>query len=271
MIALKSNLLSIGDMSRISGVHIKSLRYYDEIGVLKPAYVDPDSNYRYYTYQQLGILDAIRACIELDIPLKEFENFTEDNGNIIRYSKLFEQGKKMAKEKIRSIRAGIKNIELFQREVERGLEVQNHTEPIIADVQEKQYYVLPFAGEVEESTYYIAFLSLMHDATQSGYKLGYQMGKLYIYKRNTTEQYNFLEVITPPNTKDKKLITIPAGHCVSKCISASRIQYAADEFPALFALDYDKIVVETELLTENYVVGKPIFELICFLPDKENI
>lgn len=37
--------LSIGEMAKLSGVHIKSLRYYDRIGVLKPAYVDPKTNH----------------------------------------------------------------------------------------------------------------------------------------------------------------------------------------------------------------------------------
>jgi len=159
---------------------------------------------------------------------------------------------------------------LFQCEVARGVKVQNQIEPIIADVQEKQYFVIPFTGELDESTYYTAFLDLMHGATQSGHKLGYQMGKLYIYKKETTEQYNFLEVSIPTNTKDQNIITIPAGRCVSKCISTSRIQDAAEEFPSLFAMDYDKIVVETELLTENCIIGKSIFELCCFLPNNDN-
>mgnify|MGYP004571771149 CR=1 FL=1 len=38
---MNSNLLSIGEFSKIANVHIKSLRYYDKLGVLKPIYVDP--------------------------------------------------------------------------------------------------------------------------------------------------------------------------------------------------------------------------------------
>ena len=41
------DLISIGDLSKLTGVNIKSLRYYEKIGVLLPAYVDPDSRYRY--------------------------------------------------------------------------------------------------------------------------------------------------------------------------------------------------------------------------------
>lgn len=47
---MNNNLLSIGEFSKIANVHIKSLRYYDKLGVLKPIYVDPKTNYRYYSY-----------------------------------------------------------------------------------------------------------------------------------------------------------------------------------------------------------------------------
>ena len=40
--------LSIGAVSKRKGVSIKSLRYYDRIGVLRPAYINKDTNYRYY-------------------------------------------------------------------------------------------------------------------------------------------------------------------------------------------------------------------------------
>lgn len=47
------------------------LRFYDKIGLVKPAYIDPMNNYRYYTYDQFWLLDIIQMCRGLDIPLKE--------------------------------------------------------------------------------------------------------------------------------------------------------------------------------------------------------
>ena len=48
---MKEQLLSIGKMAEINGVTIPTLRLYDKNGLLKPAYIDPDSSYRYYTLQ----------------------------------------------------------------------------------------------------------------------------------------------------------------------------------------------------------------------------
>ena len=41
----KETLLSIGDFSKVTGVSIKALRYYDEAGILTPAFVDSNSGY----------------------------------------------------------------------------------------------------------------------------------------------------------------------------------------------------------------------------------
>ena len=51
--------LSIGKVSKAKNVSIKSLRYYDEIGIFKPALTDHKTGYRYYKADQLYILDAI--------------------------------------------------------------------------------------------------------------------------------------------------------------------------------------------------------------------
>ena len=75
----KKDLLSIGDFSKITGVHIKALRYYDSIGILTPVYTDPESGYRYYALHQKAVVDAIQFCVELGIPLKEFSNFTNQS------------------------------------------------------------------------------------------------------------------------------------------------------------------------------------------------
>ena len=53
-----SQYMSIGKVSKLKNVSIKSLRYYDQIGILKPAFVNTETNYRYYTKDQLYLLDA---------------------------------------------------------------------------------------------------------------------------------------------------------------------------------------------------------------------
>ncbi len=55
----------IGLFSKINKVTIKTLRYYDETGLLKPAYVDSENGYRYYTSTQLPLLHKIIALRQI--------------------------------------------------------------------------------------------------------------------------------------------------------------------------------------------------------------
>ena len=97
---MKSKLLTIGELSKRTGCSIKALRYYDLIGLLKPVYVDPNSNYRYYNFEQTRMVELIQICINLSIPLKEVKDLVFKDNNKIDYIQLIEYGKKITEEKI---------------------------------------------------------------------------------------------------------------------------------------------------------------------------
>ncbi|MEM7134342.1 MAG: MerR family transcriptional regulator [Chloroflexota bacterium] len=60
-----------GEFSKISRVSKRLLHYYDDIGLLKPAYVDPATGYRYYSAKQLPDLNRILALKELGLTLEQ--------------------------------------------------------------------------------------------------------------------------------------------------------------------------------------------------------
>ena len=65
------NLLPIGRFSEMCRLSIPSLRHYDELGLLPPAAVDPDTGYRYYSMAQAIDADRIRTLRFLEMPLAE--------------------------------------------------------------------------------------------------------------------------------------------------------------------------------------------------------
>ena len=65
------NLLPIGRFSDVCRLSIPALRHYDELGLLPPAAVDPDTGYRYYSMAQASDADRIRTLRFLDMPLPE--------------------------------------------------------------------------------------------------------------------------------------------------------------------------------------------------------
>lgn len=68
-------MFKIGDFSRLSRVPVKTLRYYDEIGLLKPVTVDQFNGYRYYSAGQLTRLNRIIGLKNLGLSLEEIAQF----------------------------------------------------------------------------------------------------------------------------------------------------------------------------------------------------
>jgi effector-binding domain-containing protein len=72
-------MLKIGDFSRLSRVSVKALRYYDEIGLLKPVEVDRFTGYRYYSAEQLPRLNRIAALKDLGLSLVEVSQLLDED------------------------------------------------------------------------------------------------------------------------------------------------------------------------------------------------
>jgi DNA-binding transcriptional MerR regulator len=72
-------VFKIGDFSRIARVSCRLLRYYDELGLLKPAQLERDSGYRYYSASQLPRLNRILVLKELGLSLEEIARVLDSN------------------------------------------------------------------------------------------------------------------------------------------------------------------------------------------------
>lgn len=63
-------MYTVGQFARICDVSAKALRHYDGIGLLRPAAVGPDNQYRYYTREQIPLLQRIRFLRDLGLGLE---------------------------------------------------------------------------------------------------------------------------------------------------------------------------------------------------------
>lgn len=64
---------TIGEVSKLFGINKKTLRYYDEIDLFKPSFVNKDNKYRYYTLNQFQYLETIRYLKELGLSLDKIK------------------------------------------------------------------------------------------------------------------------------------------------------------------------------------------------------
>lgn len=68
-----NNYFSIGELSRHQNISRQTLIFYDKIGLFRPAYVDPDNGYRYYSASQLDYLDTICIMKKSGFSLEEIK------------------------------------------------------------------------------------------------------------------------------------------------------------------------------------------------------
>jgi DNA-binding transcriptional MerR regulator len=66
-----STLMPIGRFARLTGLSVKALRHYDELGLLRPAAVDADTGYRSYSTGQVERAETIRLLRRLELPLDD--------------------------------------------------------------------------------------------------------------------------------------------------------------------------------------------------------
>jgi len=72
-------MYTIGEFARMAQVSRRQLRHWDDIGLLQPAKVDPNTGYRYYSASQLTALNRVVALKELGLSLDQIQRFVYDD------------------------------------------------------------------------------------------------------------------------------------------------------------------------------------------------
>ncbi|MCC9603196.1 MerR family transcriptional regulator [Stieleria sp. JC731] len=76
-----AGMFSIGEFSKITGLTIKSLRFYHEQGVLTPSYVEAGSGYRYYSESKIDLARVIAQLRELDFSVAEVRDMVSEHND----------------------------------------------------------------------------------------------------------------------------------------------------------------------------------------------
>jgi len=118
-------MLKIGEFSRLSQVTINTLHHYDEIGLLKPAQVDPFTDYRYYTLDQLPHLHSIMALKELGLSLEEIAQLLLDDLPPEQIRGMLRLKRAEAQQRVREDQARLAQIEFRLRQIEMRGRLQN--------------------------------------------------------------------------------------------------------------------------------------------------
>lgn len=247
-----SDFLSIGKVSKLKNVSIKSLRYYDEIGIFKPAYINSQTNYRYYTTEQLPLLDAISLCIEIGIPLKDFVKYRDEKGEVDLH-RLLCDGKIIAEEKIKAMG---KRLETLSNTI---YELENKSVSPLFETKEltsRTVLAIPFDENTTTEHYTHLILKLFVEAQRLNLSASYPSGFLYEQSNGRLIKYVFLllhaEAAIPSSLcAPYRIFSLVAGSYYYNQSKEHQIEEGTNTFGALLHGKSRFILLETDLLSDN--------------------
>lgn len=111
-------MFTVGEFSQLAQVSKRLLRYYDQIGLLKPVHTDPSTGYRYYSAEQMPRLNRILALKDLGLTLEQIQRLLNDHisteemqGMLLLKKAEIEQQLQIELQRIRKIESRLKVIQ----------------------------------------------------------------------------------------------------------------------------------------------------------------
>jgi DNA-binding transcriptional MerR regulator len=227
---------------------------------LKPVFVDPDTDYRYYSFEQMYLVEIIMLCIELDIPLKELSRFIEEN-KTIDYLSLLQYGKGIAEEKVKTLQRGLRFIGNVEQRISMTEKHQQDGQIYSRKIPEKYFFVTPYRGQsfdnIDPHEETKAYLDFEYNADDY-YRLP-ECGVICEYSPSKVQRYFFIEV---PKRKPKSDVkTIPGGTYFCTQSEESQIENAPHIFNEYLQGMDSFLVIETDIFARKYEISKPLNEL----------
>lgn len=206
-------MYQIGEFSKIVGITVKALRYYDEIGLLQPAQINEENGYRYYdniSYQKAMWIQSLKR---FDFSVKEMQ---EVIANVRSDDDLADY----LLEKQAHISSQISSMKKMQKQIDKEItflkEVKNMSNqqvPEIIEVKDMLVASIRYKGRYEQVGEYLGkiFKVVGGKALSAPFSLYYDES----FKEENADVEVCVEVKNPINKGDVSTKTLKGGKFVS--------------------------------------------------------
>ena len=268
------DLFTIGEMHKLFAVPVRTLRFYDEIGLLRPERVDPRTGYRYYSAGQFERLNTIKYLRALGVSLERIRGFFENRDTDVV--------ERLLQEQLADTRRRLDELQRIERRIGRRLDdlrrartaetgvVLQKTLPARAIAFLRQE--IPQGGDLETP---LAELQshIRQDAAVFLGKVGVSIARERLYARQFDRYTGIFLFVEPEEQYGGPVLHLPAGEWLTVCYrgthahSAPSYELLLDEAARRgFELAEDSVEVrhidagftsdETQFLTELQVPVK---------------
>jgi len=118
-------VFKIGEFSRLTNLTIRALHHYETIGLLVPKKIDEFTNYRYYSTEQLEIVNRIKILQSIGLPLKAIkEVLYSDNPNTL--NTYYDIRKFEIEEEINNLKIKQKLVDEYSKRMKEGISMEKY-------------------------------------------------------------------------------------------------------------------------------------------------
>lgn len=218
-VSVLNNYLSIGEVSKLKNISVKTLRFYEEIGLLKPAFINPVNKYRYYSFDQMIYIEYINFYKSSGASLKEIIEFCSDD-DVDRITQFLEKQLIAANEKIKALQECCRKFNYIKSEIVHDTQRKNKEDLYFRDMEERtgiSYECLTHpTDENTYKTYFKAFKDIKENQLFSYYPTG-SIVELNESRNGLIYKRMFIGAETTGKTDIINLYAIPKGRylCVN--------------------------------------------------------
>lgn len=249
----KSDLLSIGEFAQLSRMTIKALHYYEKINLLQPAWIDPDSGYRYYDASQLHFVQMIGLFTDLDIRLNYLTDHLYTEYQAADYKKLLTYSRKATKEKMEELNKKMRYIDYLE-------EFWDNQDSSVNVFNDTALWLCPCNDSPENLNINAAIKQMLHDLKQYHITAQDSYGLIMFCNGNEKRLYYFIGIKCASSQSNihENIFHLPKGQYRKVQQKELDLKKIPALFHDLFDLSYDKIVIITPELSS--------YTLNCLLP-----
>ena len=264
-------LYTIGEVSKMMGISVQTLRHYNKIALIKPEYINPSTRYRYYSVKQLHFIDRIKYLQRFGFNLSEIKRVLDQNDISLLLS-LLDKKEKIFCEEIRRTQDIIDGIRWY-RDYFTYVDGSNLEDKSCYTLAVDTRYLLVvrcLKGEPKED-YHIRLNELKNS---KGYKeLTYQRQFAYILEYESFLEGRLKPIYLGMFLKDKPavmsdhIMEIPCGHYL--CFKARILSEGWDPyFVKLFfeGKPNPSIVIANEYEDDLYEYSRCVYEVQTLIP-----
>lgn len=144
-----STYFTIGEIAKMFNISTQTLRLYDRIDLLKPAYINNETGYRYYSVEQFIKIDCIKLCKTMGMSLEEIKELINKDSSIESILDITRKQKYAIEEKIKELEYMKSNLNNFEGRIMKSIDI-GFNKTVLVENKKRAYIKYDYVSTTQE-------------------------------------------------------------------------------------------------------------------------